>query len=209
MYGEDYHLCLPLVLLSFPAAPRYDLIVETAEIKLLLRALKCALPRSVQEALGIVPKRQNILADFVKSYVDCIIHQSVVFLTGDESSSNTDVLLKGKDLEMHCYVKAVLTRAVKEVVYEDNNNDHFDQTIDLYFIIHTQPIPGLCQKFVCDNMDEINLVFHCWLFQEAPYDLEETFIDQLDMGIFEPHGVKPVHLDLVDSGIEFGATSAR
>ena len=183
--------------------------VKTAYIYICHRTLKCALPRSVQEALGIVPKRQNILSDFVKSYIDCIIHQSVVFLTGDNSSNNTDVILKGKDLVMHCYTKAVLTRAVKEVVYEDNIKDNFDQTVDCYFIIHTQPMPGLCQKFLCDNMDEINLVFHCWLFQEAPYDLEETFIDQLDMGIFEPHGVKPVHQDLLDSGIEFGATSAR
>ena len=111
---------------------------------------------------------------------------------------------------LHCYVETLLTRAVREVDNENNSEDHFvDQTVDFYYIIHSQPVPGLCQKFLCDNMDEINLVFHCWLFQEAPFDPEETFVDQLDMGIFESQGVQPVHQDLLDSGIEFGATSPR
>jgi len=173
------------------------------------RILKGALPRSVQAALGLLPNKQNILSDFIKCYIDCIIHQGIVYLTGaDHSSNKTDGLLKGTDLVLHCYVETLLTRAVREVD-EDNIQVKFDQPVDFYFIIHTQPVPGLCQKFLCDNMDEINLVFHCWLFQEVPFDPEETFIDQLDMGIFEPQGVQPVHQDLLDSGIEFGAISHR
>ena len=157
-----------------------------------------------------MPNRQNILSDFVKSYIDYIIHQSIVFLTRDETSDCTNVLLNGKDLMLHCYVETLLTRAVREIDNKDNSEDNFmDQIVDFYFIIHSQPVPGLCQKFLCDNMDEINLVFHCWLFQEAPFDPEETFVDQLDMGIFKPQGVRPVHQDLLDSGIEFGATSPR
>ena len=184
-------------------ASRY---IEILQMHIYHRILKHALPRSVQSALGLVPNRQNILSDFVKSYVDNIIHQSVAFLTGDELSEEPDVLLKGKDLVVQCYVETLLTRAIRETDIDEN---HFDQTVEFYFIIHTQPIPALCQKFLCDNMDEINLVFHCWLFQEASCDPEETFIDQLDMGIFEPQGVQPVHQDLLDSGIEFGATSSR
>ena len=174
------------------------------------RTLKKALPRSVQAALGLVPNRQNILSEFVKFYIDYIIHQSIIFLARNETLDNTNILLKGKDLVSHCYAEIVLSRAVQEVDNENNSEDQFtDQTVDFYFIIHSQPIPGLCQKFLCDNMDEVNLVFHCWLFQEAPFDPEETFIDQIDMGIFEPQGVQPVHQDLLDSGIEFGTTSLR
>ena len=131
----------------------------------------------------------------------------MVFHTGDQPSASTT--LHGEDLIVHCYVETLLTRSVREIDSEDNIEDQFDQTVDFYFIIHTQPIPGLCQKFLCDNMDEINLVFHCWLFQDAPFDPEATFIDHLDMGIFEPQGVQPVHQNLLDSGIEFGATSHR
>lgn len=172
------------------------------------RILKCALPTSIQAALGLVSTRQNILSDFVKCYVNYIIRQSVALLT-EKSTDKTNVLLKDKDLMVHCYVETLLARAVREVVNEDNIEDHFDQTVDFYYIIHTQPVPGLCQKFLCNNMDEINLVFHCWLFQEAPFDPEETFIDELEMGVFEPQGVRPIHQDLLDSGIEFGATSPR
>lgn len=166
------------------------------------RILKRALPRSVQEALELVPNRQHILSDFVKCYVDCIINQSISILTGDHKTN----VLKDTDLVLHCYMETLLTRAIREV---DNKNSVEIQPVDFYFIIHTQPVPGLCQKFLCDNMDEINLVFHCWLFQDAPFDPEETFIDQLDMGLFDPQGVQPVHQDLLDSGIEFGATSPR
>ena len=163
----------------------------------------------MQRTLGLVPNRQNILLDFVKCYIDNIIHQSVEFLTREESSDKPNESLKGKDLLVHCYVDTLLTRAIREIDNEENIENQFSQTVDFYFIIHTQPVPSLCQKFLCDNMDEINLIFHCWLFQEASCDPEETLIDQLDMGIFEPQGVKPVHQDLLDSGIEFGATSPR
>ena len=169
------------------------------------------MPKSVQAALGLVPNRQDILLDFVKCYIDKIIHQSVVFLTREESSSGNkpNASLKGKNLFVHCYVDTLLNRAVKEVDNEENIDNSFSQEVDFYFIVHTQPVPSLCQKFLCENMDEINMIFHCWLFQEASCDPEETFIDQLDMGIFEPQGVIPVHQDLLDSGVEFGATSPR
>lgn len=76
----------------------------------------------------------------------------------------------------------LLTRAVREIDNEENIENHFSQTVDFYFIIHTQPVPSVCQKFLCDNIDEINLIFYYWLFQEASCDPEETLIDQLDMG---------------------------
>lgn len=156
-----------------------------------------------------MPNRRSILSDFVKCYVDRIINQSIASLTRNQQSGKTIASLKDKDLTVHCYVQTLLTRAIKEIDDEDNIEDQFDQTVDFYYIIHTQPIPAPCQKFLCDNTDEVNLVFHCWLFQEAPFDPDETFIDQLDMGIFEPRGVQPVHQNLLDSGIEFGTTSPR
>ena len=128
------------------------------------------------------------------------MHKSLDILTNNATSHGDEL-----QLVVRCYVEVILNGAV-EKVQEDMKDD---QSIDFYFIIHSHPIPSPCQKFMCDNTDEINLVYHCWLFQDVPYDLEENFTDQLDMGVFEPHGVQPVHQNLQDSGIEFGGISER
>jgi len=81
--------------------------------------------------------------------------------------------------------------------------------IDFFFMVHTCPPPGLCQKFTCSNYNEINLLFHCWLFKDAPCDPSVTVSAQLEMGVFKPKNVKPVHLDLVDAGVPFNYMEER
>ena len=75
--------------------------------------------------------------------------------------------------------------------------------MDFYFIFHSCPPPSVCQKFLCSNVDEINLLFHCWLFKDVPCDPSVTMSDQLEMGVFAPQNVQPVHLELVDGGVPF------
>lgn len=75
--------------------------------------------------------------------------------------------------------------------------------MDLFVIVHSYPKPGRCQKFLCNNTNELNLLYHCWLYPDIPCDPSVTVTDQVEMGIFCPQGVQPVHLDLVDGGIAF------
>ena len=81
--------------------------------------------------------------------------------------------------------------------------------IDLFVIIHTYPPPSICQKFLCDKENEVNLMYHFWLFPCAP--LDDSFVRQevLEMGVFEPHGVAPVHQDLKDGGVAFHYVEGR
>ena len=75
--------------------------------------------------------------------------------------------------------------------------------LDYYIVIHSYPPSSQCQKFLCSNDDEVNVMFHCWLYKDIPYDPTISVTEQMNMGIFEPEGISPVHLDLVDSGISF------
>ena len=76
-------------------------------------------------------------------------------------------------------------------------------TMDYFIVVHTRPTPGECQKFNCSNTNEVNVMYHCWLFSHAPYDHAHTVSGRVEVGLFEPSGVNPVHLDLHDSGIPF------
>ena len=75
--------------------------------------------------------------------------------------------------------------------------------MDYFIIVHTYPPPGLCQKFQCGNTDEVNLLYHCWLYPEVPCDPDLVCSQPLEMGVFQPRGVAPVHQDLDDAGVAF------
>ena len=75
--------------------------------------------------------------------------------------------------------------------------------MDYYIILHTCPPPGECQKFMCGNTDEVNLLYHCWLYSDVPCDPSIVCSEPLDMGVFQPRGVTPVHQDLQDAGVAF------
>ena len=81
--------------------------------------------------------------------------------------------------------------------------------MDVYVIIHSCPPHEVCHKFLCHNTDEINLVYHCWLFGDAPCDPSLTVSSQLEVGVFDPSGVQPVHLNLQDGGAPFHCIDNR
>ena len=81
--------------------------------------------------------------------------------------------------------------------------------MDYYIILHTHPPPGLCQKFLCHNTNELNLIYHCWLFPDVPFKPEIVCSEQLEMGLFQPRGVVPIHLDLSDAGVAFNQLQPR
>ena len=84
-----------------------------------------------------------------------------------------------------------------------NTQDSVVSDMDLYVIVHSRPSPGKCQKFLCNNMNEINLMYHCWMYPDVPFDPGMSVSEKLLMGVFEPSFVDPVHLDLHDAGVAF------
>ena len=75
--------------------------------------------------------------------------------------------------------------------------------IDLFVVIHTYPPPSVCQKFLCYKDNEVNLMYHFWLFPDAPLDGGCVRQELLEMGVFQPLGVTPVHQNLRDGGVAF------
>ena len=84
-----------------------------------------------------------------------------------------------------------------------------DDSTELFIIFHPHPEESPCQKFICENTDEFNLMYHAWLYRDAPYEQSYSMTLQLQMGVFEAKGVKPVHQDLKDAGISFGRLEER
>ena len=81
--------------------------------------------------------------------------------------------------------------------------------IDLFITIHSHPPSSLCQKILCSNVDEVNLVYHCWLYKDSPFDPGVTLSSKLEMGVFDAHLVQPVHLELHDGGVPFSFLDER
>lgn len=75
--------------------------------------------------------------------------------------------------------------------------------MDLYVIVHSRPSLGRCQKFLCSNTNEVNLMYHCWMYPNVPFDPDMSLSETLKMGVFEPSFVEPVHQDLQDAGVAF------
>jgi hypothetical protein len=81
--------------------------------------------------------------------------------------------------------------------------------MQFFILAHTAPIPQECQKLMCSNWNEVNMVYHAWLFPITSFTPEVTEVEQVDMGIFGAFGVRPVHQDLKDAGISFDSLSLR
>ena len=75
--------------------------------------------------------------------------------------------------------------------------------VECYVVVHKCPVRSACQKFMCSNTNEINILYHMWLYRDVPVDPELSVTQQVDMGVFQPRNVAPVHLDLQDGGIPF------
>eukprot|EP00731_Ephydatia_muelleri_P020474 Em0013g201a len=67
----------------------------------------------------------------------------------------------------------------------------------------TAAVPGIDPKFLCYKDNEVNLMYHFWLFPDAPLDGGCVRQEVLEMGVFQPLGVTPVHQNLRDGGVAF------
>ena len=85
----------------------------------------------------------------------------------------------------------------------NHTEDSIVPNMDLFVIVHSRPSLSKCQKFLCSNTNEVNLMYHCWMYPNVPFDLGMSVSGKLEMGVFEPSFVEPVHLDLQDAGIAF------
>eukprot|EP01122_Echinamoeba_exundans_P003749 TRINITY_DN13816_c0_g1_i1.p1 TRINITY_DN13816_c0_g1~~TRINITY_DN13816_c0_g1_i1.p1 ORF type:complete len:284 (+),score=39.29 TRINITY_DN13816_c0_g1_i1:42-893(+) len=80
---------------------------------------------------------------------------------------------------------------------------------EFYVLVHPKPILSPCQKFLCENMDEVNMMYHPWLFGSMPLTEDLSVTKQLYMGLFDTKNIKPVHQNLKDAGISFGSIENR
>lgn len=126
-----------------------------------------------------------------------------------EADENHTAPLEDCDTE-HLSLKSANTHPMQDLNVTDRAvSFQVDSNTDFFIVLHPFPPPSPCQKFLCDNMDEINLVYHCWMYPDAPYSEDYTHTEQLPMGVFEADGVKPVHQDLKDAGVAFGSLEER
>lgn len=62
----------------------------------------------------------------------------------------------------------------------------------------------------CENDDEFNLILHAWVFEgDHVADTHDALTASVFVGVFEAHGVAPVHLDVPDGGTPFGELGKR
>ena len=93
--------------------------------------------------------------------------------------------------------------SVPDMNYSGASLNHLVPDMDYYIMVHPSPPPGLCQKFMCNNTNEVNILYHTWLFPDITFDPSISELRSVHMGLFDPVGVAPVHLDLKDSGVSF------
>lgn len=93
---------------------------------------------------------------------------------------------------------------LKEFIFEYDT-----QETEFYFLCHSMPIPSECQKFMCTNVNEVNLVYHPWLFRNELIDETYCHSYTFKAGVFNYYGIRPVHQDLVDGGIPFDEMDER
>lgn len=85
----------------------------------------------------------------------------------------------------------------------------FIKSKSCYFVIHSKPTPSVCQKFLCDNVNEVNVMYHPWVFKDVTIDDMFCKVVNIECGIFDTFGVTPVHLNLLDGGIPFNEIGTR
>lgn len=86
------------------------------------------------------------------------------------------------------------------------------ETVDCFVSVHSGWAGRPCEHLECHSTDEASMMYHSWTFQEDNMDYMEDGGDisaAVYMGIYEPVGVAPVHQDLQDGGVPFGALGAR
>jgi hypothetical protein len=101
-------------------------------------------------------------------------------------------------------VPQALVECIKDILQNDSSS-----SIEFYISVCTQPRPGECQKFMCSNWNEVNMMYHTWLYASEKFTEDLNVTKFINMGIFGAYGIKPVHLDLKDAGITFESFEPR
>lgn len=87
--------------------------------------------------------------------------------------------------------------------------------LHVYYVIHCAPVLQPCQKFLCDNMNEVNLMLHLWTNEGKLFDEELVANDSVPCGVWPVRdgkammGIQPIHQDLKDAGVRFGRFEER
>eukprot|EP01102_Stenamoeba_stenopodia_P012189 TRINITY_DN3814_c0_g1_i1.p1 TRINITY_DN3814_c0_g1~~TRINITY_DN3814_c0_g1_i1.p1 ORF type:complete len:320 (+),score=55.70 TRINITY_DN3814_c0_g1_i1:99-1058(+) len=74
---------------------------------------------------------------------------------------------------------------------------------DFMIVVHAHPELSVCQHFLCDERDEINIMPHPWLFgTRNGFEFGTSDIqDVVFMGVYDPKGVREAHQTLGDEEI--------
>mmetsp|Transcript_18122 Transcript_18122/g.28373 ORF Transcript_18122/g.28373 Transcript_18122/m.28373 type:complete len:298 (-) Transcript_18122:667-1560(-) len=81
-----------------------------------------------------------------------------------------------------------------------------------FVVAHSLPTLGPCQHFICENEDEMNLMFHPWVYRGCVFNELFSDIQVVQMGVFGANGILPVHQDLKSfhaRGIPFDTLEER
>jgi len=90
-----------------------------------------------------------------------------------------------------------------------NSEEKIISNIEMYISCCSRPIPSECQKFMCSNFNEVNMMYHAWTAPSIRFSKDLLVSEQVEMGLFNCDGIKPVHQNLKDAGISFGTISER
>jgi len=89
------------------------------------------------------------------------------------------------------------------------NSLDLDYNYQFLIQIHSSPVARPCQKFTCNNTNEVNMIYHPWVYQMYPFDMELNISSKLRMGLFSTYGINTCHLDITDGGITFDKLDER
>jgi hypothetical protein len=56
---------------------------------------------------------------------------------------------------------------------------------EFYVLVHPKPILSPCQKFLCENIDEVNMMYHPWLFGSTPLTEDVSVRRNLKLCLFQ------------------------
>ena len=91
--------------------------------------------------------------------------------------------------------------------------DEVADDTSIFVQLHGQVPFNPCQRFICDSVVEMNVVYHAFFFpQVSPWDAGSDLSLVIECGVFEASGVEACHINPRDergSGLAFGHLAPR
>lgn len=170
------------------------MLPSEGETKKLIIAGKTSEPRQILRVRHVTPPHYVGSSVSHTSIAEESESESLVSVSDDEDSYTILDAVQQSGVPDETVPRIIISQAPTNAAIAD---------MDMYVIIHSYPPSSPCQKFLCVNTNEVNVIYHCWLYRDSPYSPEHTLNCKLEMGVFCPLGVEAVHLDLQDAGIPF------